>query len=147
MAKRSLYIGGISDEATQEQIAALFAPFGEIMHLEMPLDSATGRHKAFAFLEYEDHEDAEEAIFNMNHSEFMGKQLKVNYSRPRQATGSSARAIWDDEDWIHKRLAQDAEKVEEKMDEAEVLLKGPARPEDLVPKGPSAAAAAIAAKY
>lgn len=38
----------------------------------------------FALIEYEDHEDGEHAIFNMNDSEFFGKIIAVHWAKNSQ---------------------------------------------------------------
>ena len=43
-------------------------PFGEITDINMPLDASSQKHKGFAFVQYDDKEDAAEAIDNMDNA-------------------------------------------------------------------------------
>lgn len=44
---------------------AAFIPFGDIIDIQMPLDYETEKHRGFAFVEFENAEDAAAAIDNM----------------------------------------------------------------------------------
>lgn len=70
-----------------------FMPFGDIAQVVMPLDTATQKHKGFAFVEYELTEDAEHALFNMNNAELYGRVLKLSYAKPQALARN--KAIWE----------------------------------------------------
>ena len=48
------------------------------------MDYAEGKHRGFGFVEYEDADDASEAIFNMDGADLMGKTLRVSMAQPNQ---------------------------------------------------------------
>ena len=48
----------------------------------MIVDPTTRHAKNMAHVEFEDPEDCEHAIFNMNESEFFGKVISVSYAKP-----------------------------------------------------------------
>eukprot|EP00163_Fabomonas_tropica_P013381 TRINITY_DN24901_c0_g1_i1.p1 TRINITY_DN24901_c0_g1~~TRINITY_DN24901_c0_g1_i1.p1 ORF type:complete len:140 (-),score=29.96 TRINITY_DN24901_c0_g1_i1:294-713(-) len=109
-AARSLYVGGLSEEVTEKILHAAFIPFGEIAQLQIPQDQASGTNKGFGFVEFEEVEDAQAAIENMNGAELFGRVLKVNKSRP--LVGGTNKAIWEDADaWYQKNLAENPEDV------------------------------------
>ncbi len=58
--------------------------------------------KGFAYVEFEETEDAEEAIFNTHEAEFFDKILKVQKAKKRQAPLD--KAVWDTEDYHKKYL-------------------------------------------
>lgn len=69
--KRTIYVGGLCDEVTEQLIKDAFIPFGDIVDIQMPVDYHTQAHRGFAFVEYETAEDAAAAIDNMViHSQF-----------------------------------------------------------------------------
>ena len=113
--KTTIYAGGLADEVTQAQVHAAFIPFGEIKEVSLPLDHASGLHKGFAFIEYEEREDAASAIDNMHNSELMGKVLKVNIAQPQRIKGGdkgfSHQPVWADVDRYNEEL--EAEKEQE----------------------------------
>lgn len=55
-----LYCGGFGEAITSDQIRDLFAPFGFIVHVR--------RCHGFAFIEFENRKDAENAIRNLDRS-------------------------------------------------------------------------------
>ncbi|KAI9137502.1 putative peptidyl-prolyl cis-trans isomerase E [Paraphysoderma sedebokerense] len=101
--KTTLYVGGLDDTVTAETLHAAFIPFGDIVTVEIPPDpSSRAQHRGFAFVEFEDPEDAKAAIDNMHMSELYGKVLKVNLAKPTVANRSSNKAIWSEEAWLQK---------------------------------------------
>lgn len=72
-----IYIGSINFELNEESIRASFIPFGPIKMIDLSWDSATGRHKGFAFVEYELPEAAQLALEQMNNVMMGGRNIKV----------------------------------------------------------------------
>lgn len=50
------------------------------------------QHRGFGFVEFEEADDAQAAIDNMNLSELYGKVIKVNLARPMKVKEGSTRA-------------------------------------------------------
>lgn len=63
--KRTIYVGGLADDVNDKLINNAFIPFGDISDIQMPVDYESQRHRGFAFIEYENAEDAAAAIDNM----------------------------------------------------------------------------------
>lgn len=63
--KRTVYVGGLSDDVTEQLIKDAFIPFGDIVDIQMPIEYGSQKHRGFAFVEYETAEDASAAIDNM----------------------------------------------------------------------------------
>lgn len=99
--KATVYVGGLSQIATQSHVMDAFIPFGEIVEVQVPKNdapNATDPHRGFAYVEYEDAADAKEAIDNMDQSEFFGRVLKVSQAKaPKSADEGlgSKTAIWE----------------------------------------------------
>jgi cold-inducible RNA-binding protein len=86
MAKR-LYIGNISNRATEESIRELFAASGEVVSINLITDARTGKPKGMAFLVMAMDEDALQAIETLNGTVLHGRQLSVseaNTQEPRE---------------------------------------------------------------
>jgi peptidyl-prolyl isomerase E (cyclophilin E) len=81
------------------------------------MDYVKGIHRGFAFVEFEDPDDAEEAIFNMDGSELLGKTIRVSLAQPNQVNKlSTSEAIWKSDDWYQKQVVgKDAEEDAEQM--------------------------------
>ncbi|XP_078279265.1 peptidyl-prolyl cis-trans isomerase E [Rhinoraja longicauda] len=100
--KRVLYVGGLAEEVDEKVLHAAFIPFGDIMDIQIPLDYETEKHRGFAFVEFENAEDAAAAIDNMNESELFGRTIRVNLAKPMRIKEGSSRAVWSDDDWLKK---------------------------------------------
>jgi peptidyl-prolyl isomerase E (cyclophilin E) len=91
-----------------------------------PLDYSNGRHQGFAFVEFGEADDAEEAIFNMNGADLLGRILKVSLAQANQANKytKANEAIWKSDDWFQKNTGQDQEAIEaqkQKQQDSETL--------------------------
>lgn len=98
--KKTLYVGGLADEVDEKTVEAAFIPFGDIIEVQMPIDYATGKHRGFAFVQFESVDDATSAIDNMNDAEIFGRTLKVSYAKPMQIKEGYSKAVWNDDDWL-----------------------------------------------
>jgi RNA recognition motif-containing protein len=70
--------------ATEADLRAHFAPVGDPSQVVIPVDRDTGRPRGFAFVEYIDRAQAEEAVNRFNQQPFMGRSLSVSEARPRE---------------------------------------------------------------
>jgi len=75
-----LYVGGINSTVTKQLLHAAFIPFGDIVDIAVPLDEK-GELRGYAFVEFEQNEDAAAALENMNLAELNGCILAVNLSK------------------------------------------------------------------
>ena len=71
--KTMLYVGGLEEEVTEDLLKSAFIPFGPIKECNIPLDNETGKNRGFGFVQYEEKEDAADAIDNMHNGELMGR--------------------------------------------------------------------------
>jgi len=92
--KRTLYVGGLEESVTEATLKAAFIPFGELTDVNLPMDASSGKHKGFAFVQYDDKEDAAEAIDNMHNAELFGRVLRVNLAKPDAMKGGH-RPVWE----------------------------------------------------
>lgn len=79
----SIYIGNLSYEASQDDLSAVFAEYGKVVKVHLPVDRETGRKRGFGFVDMESDSEEEAAIADLDGAEWMGRQLKVNKARPR----------------------------------------------------------------
>lgn len=83
----SIFVGNLPFRAEQEDVAELFAPFGEVVNCSLPLERDTGRKRGFAFVEMSDDTAETKAIDALQGAELMGRPLRVNKAEPRGAGG------------------------------------------------------------
>ncbi|HEY6330037.1 MAG TPA: RNA-binding protein [Blastocatellia bacterium] len=82
MSKR-IYVGNLSYQTTEDDLADLFGQIGEVASSNIITDRDTGRSKGFGFVEM-GNEDADKAIAQLNGRELNGRALTVNEARPRE---------------------------------------------------------------
>lgn len=83
----SIFVGNLPFRAEQEDVAELFAPFGEVVNCSLPLERDTGRKRGFAFVEMSDDTAESKAIDALQGAELMGRPLRINKAEPRGAGG------------------------------------------------------------
>src|ERR1043165_1562696 len=84
----NIYVGNLSWGLKDQDLANLFAPYGEVSSAKIVTDKFTQRSKGFGFVEMANDTEAQAAIAQLNGSEVEGRNLVVNESRPKQEGGS-----------------------------------------------------------
>merc|ERR1719394_1106934 len=74
-----IYVGCINYDTREEEIKKAFVTFGPIRSITMSWDSMTGKHKGFAFVEFEEPEAAQLALDQMNGILVLGRNIKVGW--------------------------------------------------------------------
>ena len=80
-----LFVGNLPYDATEDEIRQHFSAVGNLSYVSIPLDRETGRKRGFAFVEFADPQQAQEAIRQFNNQPFKGRALAVNEARAREA--------------------------------------------------------------
>src|SRR5215467_10004431 len=80
-----LFVGNLPYDATEDEIRQHFSAVGNLSYVSIPLDRETGRKRGFAFVEFADPQQAQEAIRQFNNQPFKGRSLAVNEARAREA--------------------------------------------------------------
>jgi len=83
----SIFVGNLPFRAEQNDVAELFAPYGEVVNCSLPLERDTGRKRGFAFVEMVDDASETRAIDALQGAELMGRPLRINKAEPRAAGG------------------------------------------------------------
>ncbi len=85
-----LFVGNLSYQTTESELANLFSEVGEVASVAIVTDRETGRSRGFAFVEM-DQDAANQAIERFNGYELNGRSLNVNEARPRPDRGGGNR--------------------------------------------------------
>ncbi|CAG0889145.1 unnamed protein product [Darwinula stevensoni] len=75
---RSVFVGNIPYEATEEQLKEIFSQVGQVLSFKLVYDRETGKPKGYGFCEYRDQETALSAMRNLNGFEIGGRTLRVD---------------------------------------------------------------------
>ena len=78
--KNDIFVGNLAFNTTEEQLHTIFSEIGRVINVRMVTDQETGKMRGFAFVEFEQAQDALSAIRNMNEYELNGRKLRVNFS-------------------------------------------------------------------
>ncbi len=81
---KTIYLGNLPFDATEEQVATLFGQHGQVDKVSLVNDRETGRPRGFGFVEMPV-EDAARAIDALDGFEYEGRALRVNEARDRGA--------------------------------------------------------------
>jgi len=79
-AARSVFVGNIPYEATEEQLKSIFSEIGVVLSFRLVYDRETGKPKGYGFCEYQDQETALSAMRNLNQRELHGRNLRVDHA-------------------------------------------------------------------
>jgi|SRR5687767_6759263 RNA recognition motif-containing protein len=82
----NIYVGNLSRQAGENELRALFEPFGEVKSVKIIKDHDSGEPKGFAFVEMSDQSSGAEAIHALESKEFQNRRLKVNEAKPKGPT-------------------------------------------------------------
>jgi RNA recognition motif-containing protein len=80
----TIYVGNLSYRATEADLRAVFADYGEVTRVVLPTDRETGRMRGFAFVDMSEEAQEDTAISELDGAEWMGRQLRVNKAKPRE---------------------------------------------------------------
>jgi len=78
-----LYVGNLPFNVTEEELREHFSTIGSLSYLSIPTDRETGKQRGFAFVEFKDRAQADEAIRRFNNQSFQGRSLSVSEARAR----------------------------------------------------------------
>ena len=79
-----LFVGNLPYNVTEAELREHFSAVGPLSYLSLPTDRESGQLRGFAFVEFNDRAQAEEAIRRFNNQLFKGRPLAVNEARPRE---------------------------------------------------------------
>ncbi len=89
----NIYVGNLSNNATDETIRQAFESFGQVTSAKIIKDKYTGQSRGFGFVEMLEQAQAQAAVKSLNGKELLGKQMSVNEARPRTDQGRSGEQV------------------------------------------------------
>ena len=83
----SIYVGNLSYDITEDDLQEVFADYGEVKRVYLPVDRETKKKRGFGFVEMSNDDDESTAIETLDGAQWMGRQIKVNKAKPRETRG------------------------------------------------------------
>ena len=82
-----LFVGNLAYSTTEADLRTYFGAVAPPSQVVLPVDRETGRPRGFAFVEFLDRANAEQAIQRFNGQPFNGRPLAVSEARAREDRG------------------------------------------------------------
>ena len=79
-----LFVGNLSYNVTEAELREHFSAAGEVSYISLPTDRETGQLRGFAFVDFNDRAQAEDAINRFNNQSFKGRTIAVSVARERE---------------------------------------------------------------
>ena len=79
----NIFVAKLNYSTTSESLQELFESYGEVDSSKVIMDRDTGRSKGFGFVEMPNDTEAQEAISELNDSDFEGSTVVVKKANPR----------------------------------------------------------------
>lgn len=67
----------------EKHLKTLFSKFGEIINVNVPLNSTDNRSRGFGFVEFSNKDQALQAIKSLNGEKFKGRKITIELSMPK----------------------------------------------------------------
>ena len=80
----NIFVGNLPYSASDQDLADLVAPYGEVARASVIKDRESGRPRGFGFVEMNNDDEGRAAIRALNGTQFGGRALTVNEARPRE---------------------------------------------------------------
>ncbi|HPD44944.1 MAG TPA: RNA-binding protein [Candidatus Woesebacteria bacterium] len=80
---KKLFVGNLSYQMTDDQLKAIFAPYGSVTSANIVKDKFSGRSKGFGFVEFEKDDEAAAAMQALDGSMQDGRNIAVKEAKPR----------------------------------------------------------------
>jgi len=78
----TIRVTNLPEEATENDLMELFKPFGKVNRVFLAKDKNTQQSRGFAFINFQNKEDAQRAIYGVNDYGYAHLILKVEWARP-----------------------------------------------------------------
>ncbi|WJX79773.1 Serine/arginine-rich splicing factor sr34b [Trifolium repens] len=86
-SSRTVYVGNLPGDIREREVEDLFMKYGHITHIDLKVPP---RPPGYAFVEFEDYQDAEDAIRGRDGYDFDGHRLRVEAAHGGRGTGGNS---------------------------------------------------------
>ena len=100
--KSTIYVGNLPQGITPQDLYAYLSTFGEIRSVQIPVDHINKVQRGFAFVQFDEKEDADAAIDNYDKSDYQGRTLRVRRAKPLESKQNYHQPVWANDPWLQK---------------------------------------------
>uniref|UniRef100_A0A914VG99 RRM domain-containing protein n=1 Tax=Plectus sambesii TaxID=2011161 RepID=A0A914VG99_9BILA len=93
--KISLYVRNISDWTRQDDLRYVFEKYGVVRDIYIPLDYYTRRPRGFAYVEFEDARDADDAMRDLDGYRLNGREIEIEFAQGDRKSSTQMRSKYD----------------------------------------------------
>ncbi|XP_060081352.1 heterogeneous nuclear ribonucleoprotein A1-like [Ylistrum balloti] len=83
---KKMFVGGIADDATEDQLREVFGVYGDIERVDLIKDKVTGKNKRFCFVTFFDYDPVDQCVLKKKH-DVNGRSVEVKKAVPREQDG------------------------------------------------------------
>lgn len=84
MQKQNLFVGSLAYATTDDGLKAHFEQIGPVESARVMTDRETGRSRGFGFVTFENDEDNQKAVDQLDGKELDGRTINVSLAKPRE---------------------------------------------------------------
>ncbi|XP_071827727.1 serine/arginine-rich splicing factor 12-like [Apostichopus japonicus] len=88
----SLFVRNIAEDVRVEDVRRIFGKYGPISDVYIPLDHHTHMPRGFAYVQFEDGRDAEDALMYLRNVRLSGRDLEIQYAEGDRKTPGQMRS-------------------------------------------------------
>lgn len=84
---KKLFVRNLSWNVDSKELEELFSQYGSVSEASVVTDRETGRSRGFAFVTFENEEDADKAMSAVNGQEVDGREIFVDVAQSKPSNG------------------------------------------------------------
>ncbi|CAB3979481.1 serine arginine-rich splicing factor 10 isoform X1 [Paramuricea clavata] len=88
----SLFVRNVHPDTRQEDMRRIFGKYGRIQDVYIPCDYFTKKVRGFAYVQFEDIRDAEDALYYLDRVIVLGRELEVQFAEGDRKTPNQMRS-------------------------------------------------------
>lgn len=85
------FVGNLKFDATEVQLMDFFSASGKVVGAKIVMDRDSGKSRGFAFVEMASQADVDNAISELDNSDFYGRPIRVSQAQDKPRTGGHDR--------------------------------------------------------
>ncbi|XP_025016522.1 uncharacterized RNA-binding protein C4F6.14-like isoform X1 [Tetranychus urticae] len=89
IANKSLFIKNLSEDIRSNDLKNIFGKYGKIADVYIPVDYYNRKPRGFAYVQFESLRDAKDAVRDLQHLTFHGRELTVEFAQGDRKSKSS----------------------------------------------------------